>query len=156
MEALGFGSFWKPDTFGVVALRIIRSLSSNTEEKPKYQPQSQLTQEKSSGNQLLINDASNVNVHLNAGKRNKAISLVEEDETPSDGAKIFGCPNGHPIEVYPPDDNHPKASIEEDYAKENASGTVITRSYICRWCNSQFKLYWYRQKLGGSTTIYRP
>jgi hypothetical protein len=62
--------------------------------------------------------------------------------------KIFSCPEcGEPYEAYPPDDNHPQSSLEEDYANKNADGTVIKIVHDCEECFMPITLYWYKPKV---------
>ena len=61
---------------------------------------------------------------------------------------MLGCPEcGHSYTPNPPDDNHPTVSLEEEYAKKNADGTVVRMIYDCEKCMKPITLYWYRQKL---------
>ena len=60
----------------------------------------------------------------------------------------FSCVHcGTPFEVYPPDMNHTRASLEDP--KNEASGTVIKMTYDCKNknCLKPTTLYWYRQKM---------
>lgn len=60
-------------------------------------------------------------------------------------AKKFGCVHcGTPFEVYPPDDNHPTASLEKP---KEAAGTIVEMTYDCRNCMHPTTLYWYRDKI---------
>ena len=89
-------------------------------------------------------DARDVHINYNTGKEETKIQArkrgVRIDE------KTFSCPNGHPYTIYPPDDCHQIASLEEGHAKRNASGTVIPMPCRCQVCGIQFTLYWYRQQ----------
>ena len=61
--------------------------------------------------------------------------------------KRFSCIKcGIPFEVYPPDDNHPTASLEKP---KEASGSIIEMTYDCEnpSCRHPTTLYWYRPKL---------
>lgn len=64
--------------------------------------------------------------------------------------KTFSCQNcGESYDAYPPDDIHDSASIEEQYAKEHATGSVISIPYTCinLPCDNVNTLYWYHQKI---------
>ena len=62
--------------------------------------------------------------------------------------QFFGCPHctGH-IETYPPDDDHPKGSVEKPKEAE-VVGSIIERTYDCpnEDCHSPITIYWYMQK----------
>jgi hypothetical protein len=67
-------------------------------------------------------------------------------------AKKFSCVHcGTPFEVYPPDDEHPRASLEKPKASEVA-GSIIEMTYDCKNknCLKPTTLYWYRQKMDFS------
>ena len=60
--------------------------------------------------------------------------------------RIFSCPEcGEPYEAYPPDDDHPRASLE--HPGDKAAGTVSIITYDCKNCKHPITLYWYRQKI---------
>lgn len=60
-------------------------------------------------------------------------------------AKRFSCVYcGTPFEVYPPDDNHPTASLEKP---KEAAGTIVEMTYDCQNCMRPTTLYWYREKI---------
>ena len=64
--------------------------------------------------------------------------------------KKFSCIHcGNPFEVYPPDDNHPSASLEKP---KEAAGTVIEMTYDCKNqdCLQPTTLYWYRKKIAAA------
>jgi hypothetical protein len=63
-------------------------------------------------------------------------------------AKKFSCVHcGTPFEVYPPDDNHPTASLEKPQ-EADVSGTIIEMTYDCKTkhCLKPTVLYWYSVK----------
>jgi len=62
--------------------------------------------------------------------------------------KRFSCVEcGTPLEVYPPDDAHPTASLERP-KEGDVSGTIIKMTKDCDNpdCRHPTTLYWYRQK----------
>ena len=64
--------------------------------------------------------------------------------------KRLSCVNcGIPFEVYPPDDNHPYASLEKP---NEASGSIIEMNYDCenQSCMHPTTLYWYKHKISFS------
>jgi len=70
----------------------------------------------------------------------------------SDSERTFSCPEcGNRYTAYPPDDNHDRAALDEQEAKDNASGTIIKIVHDCEneHCRRPITLYWYRQKMGG-------
>jgi len=59
----------------------------------------------------------------------------------------FSCIHcGSPFEVYPPDDDHPRASLEKP---KEAAGGIIEMTYDCKNndCLKPTTLYWYRPKM---------
>jgi hypothetical protein len=140
--ALGFGSLLKPDKIGKFAVSLFSKLMTNYEDS---RTGSQQTQTKNSGNQVMISGSKNI-IHVDS---DKTIENGKLDEKIFGTGKVFSCPNGHRIEVYPPDDNHPIASIEKEYAEKQAEGTVIERFYDCQraGCDIRFSLYWYQKKI---------
>lgn len=56
---------------------------------------------------------------------------------------------GIPFEVYPPDDDHPHASLEKP---KEAAGTIVEMTYDCEnpGCKNPTTLYWYRPKMSFS------
>jgi hypothetical protein len=62
--------------------------------------------------------------------------------------RMFSCPEcGEPYEANPPDDDHPRASLEDP--RDKAAGTVIKTTHDCnnKNCRHPITLYWYRQKI---------
>ncbi len=61
-------------------------------------------------------------------------------------AKRFSCVHcGTPFEVFPPDDDHPKASLRKP---KEVAGYIIEMTYDCKNqdCLQPTTLYWYRRK----------
>lgn len=143
---IGFGSILNPDKIGKFAVGLFGKLLKNYEESEGINRQTQ-TLTKASGNQVMVNGSKNI-IQLDSHK-SKQVDTKQKAEKLVEKAKVFSCPNGHEYFAYPPDDNHTVASIEEQIAKDNAAGTIITRLCKCekRGCKSEFTLYWYRQKL---------
>lgn len=142
----GIGSLLKPDTFGVIVLRLIENYQKSQAEGSGSS--NRQTQKRTSGSvQVNAGDDSEVNVSVSPTekKRDRASSTEEMPKN----AKTFCCPKGHGNTVYPPDDNHNRASVEEDYAKRNAIGSVIEREITCERCGMKFTLYWYEEKVGA-------
>jgi hypothetical protein len=141
----GVGSFLKPDSFGVIVLSLLAALGESQEKGSSSH--SQQTQKRSNGS-VQVNTGDEAEVHVSVSPKEKERAQKFSTEEVSQNAKVFGCPNGHRVVVFQPDDNHPKASLEEDYAKKYALGTVISRKYTCRNCGSEFTLYWYQERIG--------
>ena len=60
-------------------------------------------------------------------------------------ARWFSCIHcGTPFEVYPPDDEHPIASLEKP---KEAAGTIKEMTVDCIRCLQPTTLYWYRKKM---------
>jgi hypothetical protein len=147
---LGVGSLLKPDSVGAVASQLLKNLAKSEEEGPDSH--NKQIQKKSSGSvQVMASDRAEVNINVPSVKKKQAQKPSAEEKEPSQMPKTFSCPKGHKCVVYPPDDNHPLASLEKSYAKENAIGTVIPMQYKCekRGCGSQFTLYWYQEGSGA-------
>jgi len=144
----GVGSLLKPDSFGVVVLRLMESYAKSQAERSNSH--NQQTQKKSSGS-VQVNASDEAEVHVSVSPREEKQAQKSTTEEVSRNSRIFCCPRGHKIAVYPPDDNHPKASSEEDYAKKYALGTVIPIKYTCEkeGCGSEFTLYWYQERIVG-------
>ena len=67
----------------------------------------------------------------------------------SDNERIFSCPEcGEPYTAYPPDDSHDTVTLDEQEAKTNALGKIITIMHDCNSCKKTITLYWYHQKVG--------
>jgi hypothetical protein len=134
----GIGSLLKPDSFGVVVLRLMEALAKSQERSNSHNEQTQ----KRTSDSIQIMTHDDTRIDINQKSRGKEGSK---------NSKTFCCPEGHGNTVYPPDDNHPTASVEEDYARKYALGTVIPRKYTCEkeGCGSEFILYWYQERSGG-------
>jgi len=64
-------------------------------------------------------------------------------------SRRFGCKYcGTPFEVYPPDDAHPRATLEKP-KEEDVTGTIIEMTYDCKYkqCGRPTTLYWYRRRM---------
>lgn len=140
----GIGSLLKPDTFGVIVLRLIENYQRSQAEGSGSS--NRQTQKESNGS-VQVNASDDAEVHVSVSPKDKKRAQKSSTEEVPPNGKVFSCPNGHRIVVFQPDDNHPKASLEEDYAKKYALGTVIPRKYKCRNCESEFTLYWYQEKI---------
>jgi hypothetical protein len=130
----GIGSLLKPDKFGEYALKFDKFLERGLGSEARSDSHNKQTQKETSQSVQIMGNAHNITYQNMEGK------------TTRKGGKIFCCPNGHPYEAYPPDDHHPKASLEKEFAKRNASGTIISRHYTCEECGSESVLYWYFSK----------
>lgn len=142
---LGFGTFLKPNKFETITTGILKLLfesGKNTSDSHNKQ-----IQEKSSGVQVMATQGGKVTI------------TPRTEESDNQTSKRYSCPEcGYPFIAYPPDDNHPLASVEEEYANEYALGTVIKRPYTCEKCGKQITLYWYKEKgfvgfVGGIRTL---
>lgn len=142
---LGVGSLLKPDSVGAVASQLLKNLAKSEEEGSDSH--NKQIQKKSSGS-VQVNASDEAEVHVSVSPREKKRAQKSSTEEVSRNAKTFCCPNGHRIIVYQPDDNHPTASVEEDYARKWAIGTVIPRKYTCENCGSELTLYWYQEGVG--------
>ena len=63
-------------------------------------------------------------------------------------AKRFSCIHcGTPFEVYPPDDEHPRASLDKPSLSE-VEGTIKEMTYDCqnKDCLKPTTLYWYSRR----------
>lgn len=136
---LGFGSFVNP-TINDWAGRIFDGIAKGFVESSNSHENKQTQKDTTSSNQIMTG----------SGKTKITINQVENGKS-SIGQKMFSCPKGHGCKVFPPDDIHPIASREEEYAKKNAEGTVIPMSYTCNGCGGEFTLYWYRQAIHATT-----
>jgi hypothetical protein len=141
----GIGSLLKPDTFGVIVLRLIENYQRSQAEGSGSS--NRQTQKESNGS-VQVNASDEAEVHVSVSPKDKKRAQKSSMEKVPPNGKVFSCPNGDRIVVFQPDDNHPKASLEEDYAKKYALGTVIPRKYKCRNCGSEFTLYWYQEGSG--------
>jgi len=144
---LGFGSLAKPDTVGAIASQFLKNFAKSEEEGSDSH--NKQTQKESNGS-VQVNASDEAEVHVSVSPREKKRTQKSSTEELSQNAKTFCCLRGHRITVYPPDDNHLRASSEEDYAKKYALGTVIPIKYTCEeeGCGSEFTLYWYRERIG--------
>jgi len=64
-------------------------------------------------------------------------------------AKKFSCIHcGTPFEVYPPDDEHPTASLDKPKESE-VSGNIKEMTYDCqnKDCLKPTTLYWFRRRM---------
>jgi hypothetical protein len=137
----GVGSLLKPDSFGAVILRLIESYGEGQEKSDSHNKQ---IQKETSGSVQVMGDRPNININVPETKKKQVLKS-------STTAKTFSCPRGHGNTVCPPDDNHPKASLEKDHAEKSASGTVIPIEYTCEkeGCGTEFTLYWYKEKIAA-------
>jgi hypothetical protein len=142
----GIGCLLKPDSFGAVILRLIENYQKSQAEGSNSS--SRQTQKQTSDS-VQVNARDDAEVHVSVSPRDKKRAHKPSTEEVTQNAKTFSCPRGHRITVYQPDDNHPRASLEEDYAKKYAIGTVIQRKYTCQDCGSEITLYWYREGSGA-------
>jgi hypothetical protein len=66
-------------------------------------------------------------------------------------AKMFSCIHcGTPFPAYPPDDEHPVASLEKP---QEAAGSIVEMTHDCqnRQCGKPATLYWFRRKTSFTT-----
>jgi hypothetical protein len=129
--AAGIGCMWKPKTVGAYVKGFFDAVGKAYGGEGSGSNIRQ-TQRDSNGVQVV-------------GDRAQVYNLPRTENL-SEDASVFSCPNGHPITVYPPDHNHPIASLERDVAEEDAIDTVITRRYKCEVCGRELKLYWYDEE----------
>lgn len=142
----GIGSLLKPDTFGVIVLRILENYQKSQAEGSDSS--SRQTQKQSSGS-VQVNARDDAEVHVSVSPREKKQAQTSSPEEVPKNARVFSCPEcGHGNTCYPPDDSHPVASSEEDYAKKYALAGYIARTRRCANCGTVFRLYWYQEKVG--------
>jgi hypothetical protein len=139
----GFGSIWKPNSVGAIISQFLKNFARNSEEGSSDSHNKQV-QKETSGSVQVMGDRPQVNINVprTKGKQVQKFSTI---------ARTFSCPRGHGNTVYPPDDSHPKASLERNYAEKSASGTVIPIKYTCEkeGCGTEFTLYWYKEKIAA-------
>jgi hypothetical protein len=135
----GLVCLWKPDTWGAYIAEYLKRLNRGSEETSTHNTQ---VQQNSDGSVQVIGDRPQINVNVPKKEEKTVPSLTKP--------KTFSCPEcGRGTFCYPPDDNHPFASLEEDYAQKHALDGYVARRQSCRKCGAKFTLYWYQEGSGA-------